>query len=66
MIERFPNKYRILQTVKVRLGDAVGAYQRELVRSKAKIVLLVESSPQQRIKNVENIAEFPGNFGGAR
>ena len=53
-----------MRTIKLRLGDAVGAEQRELVRPIMKIVLLVESdSPME---SNENIAELPGNFGGAR
>ena len=53
-----------MQTIKLKLGDAVGAEQRELVWPITKIVLLVESnSPTE---SNENIAKLPGNFGGAR
>ena len=53
-----------MQTTKLRLGDAVGAEQRELVWPIMKIVLLVQSnSPTE---SNENIARLPDNFGGAR
>ena len=53
-----------MRTIKLRLGDAVGAEQHELVQPLTKIVLLVESSfPTE---GDENIAKLPGNFGGAR
>ena len=61
IIETFPNKQRIAQSIKLRLGDVVSADQRELVRSIAKIVLLVESD--SLTKNLEKIA---GCIGGAR
>ena len=32
MVETFPANHGIVQTIKLRLGDAVGAEQRELVR----------------------------------
>ena len=55
---------RDFQTIKLRLGDAIGAEQCELVRPITKIVLLLESdSPTE---SDENIAKLPGNFGGAR
>ena len=64
IIETFPDKHGIVRTIKLRLGDAVGAEQHELVRPITKIVLLVESdSPTE---SDENIAEFPGIFGRAR
>ena len=64
IIEAFSNKHGNVRTIKLRLGDAVGAEQRELVRPIMKIVLVVESdSPME---SNENIAELPGNFGGAR
>ena len=43
IIEAFPDKLGIVRTIKLRLGDAVGAEQRELVRPITKIVLLVDS-----------------------
>ena len=61
IIETFPNKQRIVRSIKLRLGDIVSADQRELVRSIAKIVLLVESD--SLTKNLEKIA---GCIGGAR
>ena len=64
IIETFPNKHGIVRTIKLRLGDAVGAEQHKLVQPIMKIVLLVESdSPTESDKN---IAKLPGNFGGAR
>ena len=53
-----------MQTIKLRLGDAVGTEQCELVQPIAKIVLLVESD--SLIESNENTAKLPGNFGGAR
>ena len=53
-----------MRTIKLKLGDALGAEQCELVRPITKIVLLVEGdSPTE---SDENIAKFPGNFGGDR
>ena len=43
IVERFTNKYRIVQSFKLKLGDAIGVDGRELVRSKEKIFLFVES-----------------------
>ena len=64
IIETFPDKHGIVWTIKLILGDAVGAEQRELVRPITKIVLLVEgNSPTE---SHENTAKFPGNFGEAR
>ena len=40
------DKYRIVQTVKLRIEDAVGVDQRKLVRLIVKIVLLVEKNSQ--------------------
>ena len=48
IIETFPDKHGIVRTIKLRLGDAVGADQRKLVRAITKIILLVESdSPME-------------------
>ena len=64
IIKTFPDKHGIVQTIKLRLGDAVGAEQHELVQPITKIVLLVESNfPTE---GDENIAKLPGNFEGAR
>ena len=63
IIETFPNKHRLLRTIKLRLGDAVGEEQHELVRPITKIVLLVERIPTE---SDENTAKLPANFGGAR
>ena len=64
IIETFLDKHKIVQTIKLKLGDAVGAEQRELVGSITKIELLVESN--SLTESNENIAKLPGNFGGAR
>ena len=48
----------------MKLGDAVGAEQRQLARPITKIVSLVESD--SLTKSDENIAKLPGNFDGAR
>ena len=58
--ETFSDKHGIVQTIKLKLGDAVGAEQRQLVRPITKIVLLVESD--SLMKSDENIAKLPGNF----
>ena len=53
IIETFPDKHGIMRTIKLRLGDAVGAEQRELVQPITKIVLLVEGdSPTESKKNI--------------
>ena len=44
IIEIFPDKHGITRTIKLRLGDSVGAEQRELVQPITKIVLLVEGA----------------------
>ena len=43
IIETFPDKHGIVQTIKLRLGDVVGADQRKLVWPITKTVWLVES-----------------------
>ena len=43
IIETFPNKHGIVQTIKLRLGDAVDADQCVLVQPKMRIVFLSES-----------------------
>ena len=64
ILETFPDKHSKLNLIKLRLGDAVGAEQRESRCRITKIVLLVESdSPTE---SDENIAKCSGNFGGAR
>ena len=51
MIETFADKHGIVQTIKLRLGDVVGADQRELVWSITKFKLLLESdSPMGKEK----------------
>ena len=64
IIETIPDKHEIVRTIELRLGDAAGAEQRELVRPITKIVLLVKSDSPT--KSDENIAKLPGNFGGDR
>lgn len=51
MIETFADKHRIVRTIKLGLGDAVGADQRKLVLSITKFKLLLESdSPMEKVK----------------
>ena len=64
IIETIPDKHEIVRTIELRLGDAAGAEQRELVRPITKIVLLVKSDSPT--KSDENIAKLPGSFGGDR
>ena len=70
IIKTFPDKHGIVRTIKLRLGDAAGADEREWVWPITEILLrffaLLSIVPDREHWKIENIGKLPSNFGGFR
>ena len=70
IIKTFADKHGIVRTIKLRLGDAAGADEREWVWPITEILLrffaLLSIVPDREHWKIENIGKLPSNFGGFR